>query len=208
MRLSSIVLLLIGIGIGIAALAAGYYFTHGKPSTEDLKQIHEAAQAAAKQAAALQATLPRTPPAGSIQRATANVDVTIELPAGEKLLQDSGGYFAVAIRTQPVINPFGPDSKVVKLANRRSRWTAVWDLDPADPVIGSPMSNIRHADNCQLRFNGMPQNFAVISGKATVTLNGKLPLVFQIPSQIVSNGVMVVSNIAASLEPLEKASMP
>src|SRR6185436_728931 len=135
MRLRSIVLPLIIVAIGIAALAAGYYYTHGKPSAEDLRQIHESAEAAAKQAAAIQATLPRTPPAGSIQKATANVDVTIEIPAGEKLLDDSGGYFAVVLRTQPVINPFGPDSKVVKLPSRKSRWTAVWDLDPADPVI-------------------------------------------------------------------------
>src|SRR4029079_15285247 len=79
MRLRSIVLPLIIVAIGIAALAAGYYYTHGKPSAEDLRQIHESAEAAAKQAAAIQATLPRTPPAGSIQKATANVDVTIEI---------------------------------------------------------------------------------------------------------------------------------
>ncbi len=201
----SLVVSILAVAIGIAALAVGYHFTHGQPSEKELEEVHQSAEAAAKKVAELQATLPKTPPSGSIQKATANVDVTIEIPAGEKLLDDSGGYFAVAIRTQPVINPFGPDSQLTKLANRRSRWTAEWNLDPADPVINSPMKNLEHADNLQLRFNGMPQRFTVISGKSTVTLNDKLKLSFNIPAQSVRDGVIKVANISSELEPVKSA---
>jgi hypothetical protein len=181
----------------VAVLGKEYAY---RKRLETMNQIQAQVKAAEQQAAAIEAKMSREPSAGSLRTATAEVDVTIEIPADEKLRDDTGGYFSIAIRTQPIITPFGEQSEVVHIGNRRSRWTAVWNLDPADPVIGSSLGNLLHGDNCQIHFNGVPDQFKAISGKVTLTLNGKTNLHFTVPEQTVSNGQIIIPNIAAALD--------
>jgi hypothetical protein len=193
----------IGVLVAVLLIAVlGEEYSYRK-RIETMKQVQAQVQEAEQQAAAIEANMSREPPAGSLRTARAEVDVTIELPADEKLRDDSGGYFSIAIRLQPIITPFGEQSKVVNLTSRRSRWTAVWDLDPADPVIGSSIGNLLHGDNCQIHFNGLPDHLKVITGKVTLTLNGKTKLAFVVPEQEVSNGQIIIPNIASSLEPIK-----
>jgi len=68
--------------------------------------------------------------------------------------------------------------------------------------MGQPVSNLKDAEYIQIDCASIPQNTQILGGTISWTINGSIPLTFQIPSQTENGQHIIIRDLSEGLKPL------
>jgi len=131
-----------------------------------------------------------------IASAIANVEVTIksEEQVNTRYVTQ-GGYLAFVKNRQSLLFI----SNTQSYARQTGKGEVVYkvDLQMHDKlsVIGKPVEILQESDLIQIKFNMIPNNSHVITGKASVVINGDMRFEFEILPQDMKNDSIIVRDI-------------
>ena len=131
-----------------------------------------------------------------IASATANVEVTIESEEQvHTTYMQEGGYLGFVEDRQFLMFLSNTVSYARQTGNGEVIYKADLQIKEQHSKIGDPVEILQESDLIQIYFHKIPNNSHVITGKASVVINGDMRLEFNVPPQQMRNDLILIRNI-------------
>jgi len=146
----------------------------------------------------------------AIVSATATVDASLEWDAlgnsneWKSVSEGTTGYVAFGIAANPLL--IIRSRYVIMKSSRKGEvlFTAWCDLNAPESRVNGSLNELRTADIMQIGFPDVPDGTRIVSGTASVTINGNRQVTLQLQPQAVADHRAVVRDLLA----LRKMNVP
>jgi hypothetical protein len=135
-----------------------------------------------------------------IAMATAEVEISIKSDAQVNTrFMDQGGYAALCRGASTLLITSATESMARQTGRGEVVYRGEFKMRADDFAVGMPIKFIKGAEYLQIEFNAMPEDSAVVSGKAIFVVNNSTRLAFSIPQQQSDKKKVFVRNLADEL---------
>lgn len=108
---------------------------------------------------------------------------------------DRGAYICFAKGNDELLTMISSDSHARQIGGKRVVYRAYFDLEATHPAIEKPINFLKKSEYIQIRFDKIPSDIAILSGKAICTFNSAVRIEINIPPQEIKDGLIFVHNL-------------